>query len=108
MKDTERSGAEAPRTHVRGICPPPAWIVLTTAARWATALLFFPLIGLFAGWITPGARLTGIAAEHGRMALAIVLVVSLPTVADSFRTLVRRFRHGSSFPLGPSLLVAAG
>jgi len=50
----------------------------------------------------------GIAAEHGRIALASVLAVSLLTVADSFRTLVRRYRHGSSFPLGPSLLVAAG
>ena len=82
--------------------------MVRTAAGWITSLLFFPLIGLFSGWIVAGTGLRQIASDHGGHFLIIVLVVSLTAVVDSFLSIVRRYGRNSGFPWGPSLLFAAG
>jgi hypothetical protein len=101
MRNTARSKFER-------LGPAPAWPAIKAAAGWSTPILFFPLIGLFSGWIAPGSGLREVAADHGLVFLIIVLVVSLVAVVDSFLSIVRRYGQNSGFPWGPSLMFAAG
>jgi hypothetical protein len=81
---------------------------LAAAARIATAILFLPLLLFFLKIADPGPLAWGALKGQGRMALVVIVIVSLIAAVDSFFSIVASFRRLSGFRWGPSLLFAAG